>query len=125
MLKARSRELGAQLRIARRDSRLSIRQLAARAGVSASQISRIENGEVNRPNLPELSRLAEALDISLASVLDAAGVPLHRHLPDIGAYLRERYADLPDAALLDIEQHFDQVVRAYRGPGPKPREDEA
>jgi transcriptional regulator with XRE-family HTH domain len=42
---------------------LTQRELAAKAGMSAGQVNRIERG-VHRPRLSTIRRLAEALDVS-------------------------------------------------------------
>lgn len=45
--------------------------LAHEAGISTSTLSRIERG-LHQPSLPTLRKLAAALDISLAEMIDAA-----------------------------------------------------
>jgi transcriptional regulator with XRE-family HTH domain len=55
-------ELGPLIRRARESSRLSLRELARRAGVSAGQLSRIENGQVLQPAQDTLEPLARALN---------------------------------------------------------------
>jgi transcriptional regulator with XRE-family HTH domain len=54
--------LGDRLRNFRRQRRLSLRELAARADVSASLLSQIENGKAN-PSVMTLHNIAAALDI--------------------------------------------------------------
>ncbi|WP_172679223.1 transcriptional regulator [Paenibacillus pini] len=51
----------------------SINQLAERAGISNSQISRMENGVRGIPKPPTLKKLAEALDVPYAELMNAAG----------------------------------------------------
>lgn len=85
---------------------LSVRQLAKRAGVSAAQLSRIENDAVKKPSHEILVALARALNrnplplLILAGHVDgeqarAALAPLFRH----GAELPEAWGD----ARFDIE----------------------
>lgn len=124
MSTARHRELGVQLRTARLEAQLTIRQLAAAAGMGSSSLHRLEMGEVDKLDVTDLSRLAEALNLPLASVLDAAGIPLHRNLPNLDTYLRERYPELPEAALAEMQQHVEQISRVYQGGGPAGNEDE-
>lgn len=59
--------LGARIRHARRVARLTMTQLAARAGCSESLISKIENA-LATPSLAMLHRIAVALDSNIASL---------------------------------------------------------
>jgi transcriptional regulator with XRE-family HTH domain len=54
-------ELGAVVRAARKAEGLGVRELARRAGVSESQISRVENGKTTTPNDATLEGIANAL----------------------------------------------------------------
>jgi transcriptional regulator with XRE-family HTH domain len=56
--------IGAKLRAARREQNLSLRQLAAKAEVSASLLSQIENGKAN-PSVRSLYGIAEALSVPI------------------------------------------------------------
>ncbi len=56
--------LGERLKMARAMSGLSLRQVAERAGVSHTAVSKYERG-LNVPSSPVLLRLAEALDVTL------------------------------------------------------------
>nr|WP_167760982.1 helix-turn-helix domain-containing protein [Geodermatophilus sp. DF01_2] len=120
----RSHELGARLCAAREDARMSKRELAAAVGVNVSQIIRLERGSFSSPNIELLSRIANTLHLSLASVLDQAGFPMHRDLPHLVPYLRERYPELPEAAVIEMERYFDRIAREYDGAGPAEKEDE-
>jgi transcriptional regulator with XRE-family HTH domain len=61
--------LGVRLRAARVRNGLSQGQLQVRSGVPKSRLSRYENGHLI-PSLQTLRRLAEALDVSQATLLD-------------------------------------------------------
>jgi transcriptional regulator with XRE-family HTH domain len=61
--------LGIRLREARLSRGLSLSGLQMRSGVSKARLSRYENGHVV-PSIRTLARLASALNISLASLLD-------------------------------------------------------
>ncbi len=54
---------------------MTARDLAARAGVSAGMVSRIENGQVS-PSLGILEGLAGALEVPVASLFSNAGAPI-------------------------------------------------
>jgi transcriptional regulator with XRE-family HTH domain len=56
-------DIGARLRSERQAQGLSLRDLAARAEVSASMLSQIENGKAN-PSVRSLYSITEALDVS-------------------------------------------------------------
>jgi DNA-binding XRE family transcriptional regulator/quercetin dioxygenase-like cupin family protein len=65
-------EARAKLRQARQDAGLSLRQLGARIGVSASLLSQIERGN-SEPSVASLYALVSELDVSLDSLLDRRG----------------------------------------------------
>lgn len=58
-------DLGACLRALRRRADLSQRELAQRAGIPPSTVSRLESGDVLNPRLQTLRRIAEAADCEL------------------------------------------------------------
>ena len=66
-------ELDAVLRWAREDAGLSVRELARRSGVSAGQVSRIENGKSLQPNFDTIGALASALGRSYLALGCLAG----------------------------------------------------
>ncbi|MFQ5666989.1 MAG: helix-turn-helix domain-containing protein [Candidatus Binatia bacterium] len=63
------RRVGERFRLARRGARLSLRQMAERAGVAASTIHKIETGRVV-PSLAVCIRLSDALDRRIAHFVD-------------------------------------------------------
>ncbi|AKS34281.1 helix-turn-helix domain-containing protein [Mycolicibacterium goodii] len=63
--------LGVRIRQIRRGSNITLRQLAAAAGVSESFVSQVERGVAN-PSMASLSRIAEALSTDLASLFVGA-----------------------------------------------------
>lgn len=58
--------LGARVRALREERGLSLRELAARAGMAVSFVSKIESGKAS-PTLMSLVKLLEALDLDLAA----------------------------------------------------------
>lgn len=68
MTQTTTAEVGANLRDARIAKGLSLRKLGGSSGVDYGQISRIEHGKV-RPYLSTLHALADALGVSVASLL--------------------------------------------------------
>lgn len=67
-----SRELGARLKAVRELNGLSQRELARRAGVTNSNISLIEQGQVS-PSVTSLARLLDAVPISLSQFFAFSG----------------------------------------------------
>ena len=61
--------LGAMLRTRRREQRLSLRDLAARIGVSLNTLSRVERGHA--PDLRNFQRIVDWLDVPADSLLVA------------------------------------------------------
>jgi len=71
--KARLEALGALIRAQRTTAGLSLRELAGRAKVSNAYLSQIERG-LHEPSISVLAAIADALDVSLESLLARAGV---------------------------------------------------
>jgi transcriptional regulator with XRE-family HTH domain len=69
----RMEDLGSYLRQQRTTAKLSLRQLAARAGVSNPYLSQVERG-LRRPSAEVLQQLARALEISASAVYARAGL---------------------------------------------------
>ncbi|WP_333603815.1 XRE family transcriptional regulator [Lactobacillus acetotolerans] len=66
-------DFGNGLRELREKRRLGVNQLALKSGVSASQISRFENGKFSKPKPDTLRKLAIALDVKEAVLFGLAG----------------------------------------------------
>jgi transcriptional regulator with XRE-family HTH domain len=60
-------DVGAALRRLRQEQRMTARELARRAGVSPSYLSRLENGQMS-PTVSTLTRLVQAMDQTLAGL---------------------------------------------------------
>jgi transcriptional regulator with XRE-family HTH domain len=68
---------------------LSQRQLAARTGgLHHSLLARIESGEVERPSVEHLQRIADALELDVSDLLAYLGAK--PHLPEPRAYFRRK-----------------------------------
>lgn len=63
-------QVGRRIRALREQRGLSLRALSARCGLSSNAISLIERGE-NSPTVSSLHLLAEALEVSIASLFEA------------------------------------------------------
>ena len=83
--------LGGRLRHAREAARLSLADVAARAGVTASFLSRVERDETS-PSVASLVAICDALGLAMAELFAVPRTTLVRRAE------RPRIADLPKAA---------------------------
>ncbi len=90
-------------------------------------IVRIEQGAFAAPRPDKLSRIAEALGLSLADVFALADYAVPDDLPSFQPYLRSKYRDMPAEAVDDLSKAFERIVRkhGYDAHGPRHGEDEA
>lgn len=110
--------LGEYVRAKREAVGLSQRQLAAEAGVSFSNISRLESGFHATPSPELLKSIADVLDVDLAELLAFRGIEVSgtRSLND---YLRRDY-QLPEAGIEEARAAIDEIASKYR-PGTEPK----
>lgn len=74
--------LGEQLRRLRRDSGMTLRELAERSGLSTGMLSQIENGSAD-PSLGSLRKLAAVFDAEISSLFSDPDVAaVHISVPD-------------------------------------------
>jgi transcriptional regulator with XRE-family HTH domain len=102
--------LGQHVRGLREARGLSVRGLAAKAHVDPSWLSRLERRLIGSPDPRTLHRLADALDVEVASFYEDAG---YGGLPKFAPYLRAKY-DLPDDAVTQLQAHFDLINERYQ-----------
>src|SRR5690242_2729158 len=72
--------VGEKLRVARREQQLSLRELASRAGVSASLLSQIESGKVI-PSANSLYQIATALELPVHAFFPQTSEESANNLP--------------------------------------------
>ena len=72
MLNSVARAFGENLADERQIQGLTMRKLAERAGMSSSEISRLESGRRD-PRLSTVIRVAQALEVSVADLLRGVG----------------------------------------------------
>lgn len=72
---------GEQLKQIRQERRLGLNQLAMLSGVSASQISRIENGKMATPKVNTIKKLAKGLKYNELELMKMAGYVSDNELP--------------------------------------------
>ncbi|GAA1795251.1 hypothetical protein GCM10009682_16240 [Luedemannella flava] len=104
--------LGAHVKQLRQSHGLSVRQQAARAGVDATWLSRVERGVYTRPDPRLLWQLARALDVEVADLYLTAGYGDAHGLPGLAPYLRAKY-QLPEEAITQMAAYFDFIAHRY------------
>ena len=121
-----AKKLGRYLRDRRNELGLSVRDLEEIAEVSNATIVRFEQGAFAAPAPDKLSRIAEALKLSLADVFALADYAVPSDLPAFTGYLRTKYRDLPAPAVEELERTFARIAKrhGFNPQGPAPGEDE-
>ena len=121
-----AQELGQRLRERREQLGLSIRELAERADTTHTTVVRLEQGAYDAPAPDKLSRIAEALGLSLADVFALAEYSVPSDLPSFRPYLRSKYRKLPTPAVEELERSFRRIAKRHglALDGPAPGEDE-
>lgn len=99
MNQEQARRLGRYIRRLRRARKLAASRLAPSVGVDASQILRLERGEVSAPQAALLTRIADYFEIPISDLFVLAGYPVDSSLPSIEPYLRARYPTLSERAI--------------------------
>jgi transcriptional regulator with XRE-family HTH domain len=114
--------IGEYIREQREQAKISLRQLAAAAGVSNPYLSQIERG-LRRPSAEILQQIAKGLRISAEALYVQAGI-LEDRRPDSGvraAVLADpELAERQKQVLLEIYESFrrETVQNAESAPGP-------
>ncbi len=126
MTNSQSNKLIRLLTAAREQQGISARELAKRSGVAASNIVRLERGEIAKPTTETLDALAAALELNSATLYEAAGYQRPTALPTFTPYLRSKYSGLPPAARAELTASFAKIAEkyGYDPAGPAPGEDE-
>jgi transcriptional regulator with XRE-family HTH domain len=76
------RNPGERIRTLRTEKNLTLPALAERAGLSKGLISKLENNEDSNPSLSTLYKIAEALEITVADILETEQAQLTRIIPE-------------------------------------------
>lgn len=105
--------LGEFVKKLRTERGLSIRALAAQAGVDFSWLAKLERGQRNSPAARSLWRVARALDVETADLYLEAGFGDAHGLPGFRPYLRAKY-HLPPEAIAQLEDYFTFINEKYR-----------
>lgn len=107
------RDLGEFIRDQRTAAQISIRGLAAKAGVSNPYLSQVERG-LRRPSAEILAQIAHGLSISVESLLAKAGILETADAPDVVLAVRadEVLTERQKSALIDIYAAFRKEAEA-------------
>ena len=107
------RELGEYIREQRTAAQISIRGLAAKAGVSNPYLSQVERG-LRRPSAEILAQIAHGLSISVESLLAKAGILETAESPGVVIAVRadEVLTERQKSALIDIYAAFRKETEA-------------
>jgi transcriptional regulator with XRE-family HTH domain len=119
-------DLGERIKILRLEAGLSLPDLADKAGISKSVLFQLETSDAPNPSLETLQKVAKALAVTLAALLDKGGVRAKRRiLPDrIDDALKEMIASLPKENVAVNEAALDALyVLQERDGAPKTAED--
>jgi transcriptional regulator with XRE-family HTH domain len=100
-------EVGAFIRQQRERSKISLRNLAERAGVSNPYLSQIERG-LRRPSADILKAIARGLSISAETLYERAGLLDDHRGPDLETAIRadDRLTEKQKQALTEIYRSF-------------------
>jgi transcriptional regulator with XRE-family HTH domain len=105
--------LGQYLEQARQEAGMSLRQLAASAGIPPTSVNRLLKDEVDEPRPEHLMGLAQALDVRASDLFLLAGLPIPKELPSVDAMLRAEYG-LSEQGLAEAKRHIAGIAEAER-----------
>jgi len=107
------RELGEFIREQRTAAQISVRALAAKAGVSNPYLSQVERG-LRRPSAEILAQIAHGLSISVETLLAKAGILETAEAPTVVIAIRadEVLTERQKSALVDIYAAFRKEAEA-------------
>ena len=107
------RDLGEFIREQRTTAQISVRALAAKAGVSNPYLSQVERG-LRRPSAEILAQIAHGLSISVESLLAKAGILETPEAPTVVIAIRadEVLTERQKSALVDIYAAFRKEAEA-------------
>src|ERR1700733_3748192 len=99
--------IGEYIREQREQAKISLRQLAAKAGVSNPYLSQVERG-LRRPSAEILAQIAHGLSISVESLLSRAGILDSADAPEVVRAIRTDavLTERQKSSLIDIYAAF-------------------
>lgn len=103
-------ELSQQLRRERARSGMTVRQLAEASGIHPATVSRLESGQIAKPQPDHLQRLARAFGIDVEDLYATAGYLAGDTLPELTPYLRAKYGLTPEKAN-EVDRFMRYIAR--------------
>lgn len=106
-------DLGAFIRDQRTGARISLRALAAKAGVSNPYLSQVERG-LRRPSADILAQIARGLSISVETLLAKAGILDAATAPEVVVAIRadQLLNERQKSSLIDVYSAFRSQAEA-------------
>ncbi len=113
------KDIGSYIRDQRTSAQISLRGLAAKAGVSNPYLSQVERG-LRRPSAEILAQIAHGLSISVESLLSRAGILDSADAPDVVRAIRTDavLTERQKSSLIDIYAAFRKETESDGARGP-------
>ena len=92
--------LGRRIRRIRQEKNLTLKQIEAKVGVSATHISEIERGKTS-PTIGALEKISTALEVPPSHLID---------IPPVAEFRSRRRAELPSLHMRDGSVHIQSVT---------------
>jgi len=109
-----SKKIAQYIKYQRKKRKLSITQLAKRAEVSPSYISKLEQGQYQSTTFDVLQNLAHALEMKTADFLRKCGlISEEKSLPSLEYFLKEEYQFSPKA-IVEIVNFINFTKYKYK-----------
>jgi len=105
--------LARRVRDLRRAKGWGPQELAARAGITPLTLARIERGRVDKPRVATLRRLARALGVAPAALIEAAAAGEVARDPELERKFRELLASPLGGALARIIEESYRLLRSH------------
>lgn len=106
-------QLGEFIKNRRIELDLSLREVADKAGISAAQLSRIENGLSKRPAEDTIERIAYALNSDVDNIALLAGVVREEAQSDVMKSLQSYYGEQMTFEELGVINLFNETRANY------------
>jgi transcriptional regulator with XRE-family HTH domain len=109
----------------RKERKLSMRELARKAGIDSAGLTRLEQGKF-APRPETLTLLAAALEVPVTDLFARAGYITATEMPSISTYLHLCYGQLPEEAVTSVNKYISRLVEEHgrAASGPVDHEDE-
>jgi len=108
------KDIGSYIRDQRTSAQISLRGLAAKAGVSNPYLSQVERG-LRRPSAEILAQIAHGLSISVESLLSRAGILDSAEAPEVVKAIRTDsvLTERQKSSLIDIYAAFRKETETH------------